>query len=152
MAPSEFVDVYDTTTGFVNRVPRIWVGDPVLGRNIALTAAQRELDGALAAAEQAEADAAAEAAAEMAETTIPDESAAVETPVESERPDEEWTAKRIEAFADGADIDLSGAKGSKADMVARINEVLDAPVELATTDPDGNPLSDETPAAGDEEN
>lgn len=152
MAASEFVDVIDTTTGRPNRVPRIWLDDPVLGRNIALTVEQRELDGALAAAEQAEADAAAEAAAEMAESTVPDESVAVETPVESERPDEDWTAKQIEAFADGAGVDLTGAKGSKADMVARINEVLDAPVELATTDPDGNPLSDETPAAGDEEN
>lgn len=152
MTASEFVDVYSTTTGARIRVPRHWVGDPVLGRSLALTSEQRELDGALAAAEVADAEAAALAAAEMAEVTVPDESVAVEVPVESERPDEEWTADRIKAFADGADIDLTGAKASKADMVARITEVLDAPVELTPTDPDGNPLSDETPAAGDEEN
>ncbi|HEY0889372.1 MAG TPA: hypothetical protein VGE38_07165 [Nocardioides sp.] len=154
MTASEFVDVYDTTSGRPNRVPRHWIGDPVLGRNIVLTAEQRELDGARAAAEQLAADEAAEAAAaaaEMAETTVPADSVAVETPVESERPDEEWTAKRIEAFADGADIDLTGAKGSKADMVTRINEVLDAPVELTNQDPDGNQPADETPT-GDEEN
>jgi hypothetical protein len=150
----DFTEVYDTRTGATTRVPRHWVGDPVLGRHIAVTADQRALDGARAAQEQADADAAAEAsaAADMAETTVPDESVAVEVPVEVERPTEEWKAERIQSFADGADIDLTGAKGSKADMVARINEVLDAPVELATTDPDGNPLTDETPAAGDEEN
>lgn len=152
MTASEFVDVYSTLTGAVTRVPRIWIGDPVLGRTIALTAEQRELDGARAAAEQEAAEAAEAAAVEMAEVTVPDETVAVDVPVETQRPDEEWTAKQIEAFADGAGIDLTGSKGSKADMVARITEVLDAPVELTPQDPDGTESSDETPATGDEEN
>ncbi len=152
MTTNEFVDVYSLTTGMTTRVPRIWIGDPVLGRGIALTAEQRELDGARAAAEQADAEEAEAAAAEMAEVTVADQSVAVDVPVESERPTEEWTAKRIEAFADGANVDLAGAKGSKADMVARITEVLDAPVELTTQDTDGTESSDETPATGDEEN
>lgn len=147
----EFTEVYDTRTGIKSRVPRHWVGDPVLGRFIRVTAEQREIDGARAAQEQADADAAA-AAAEMAEVTVPDESAAVEVPVVAERPDETWTGDRIKAYADGAGIDLTGAKGSKAEMVARITEVLDAPVELTPMDPDGTGPSDETPATGDEEN
>lgn len=153
MTGDEFTEVYDTRTGFTSRVPKHWVGDPVLGRFIQVTAEQRELDGARAAQEQADAEEAeAAAAAEMAETTVPDDSVAVEVPVVAERPDEEWTAERIKAYADGADIDLTGAKGSKAEMVARITEVLDAPVELTDPNPDGTESSDETPATGDEEN
>lgn len=157
---NDFADVYDTRTGAPTRVPRHWIGDPVLGRFIQPTAEQRALDGARAAQEQADADAAAEAAAEaaeMAETTVPDESVAVEVPVDIERPTEDWKADRIQSFADGADIDLTGAKASKADMVARINEVLDAPIELVDDDTTptstgGTEPSDETPPTGDEEN
>jgi hypothetical protein len=147
----DFTEVYDIRTGIKTRVPRDWVGHPVLGRHIAVTAGQRELDGARAAQEQADAEEAA-AAAEMAEPTVPDDSVAVAVPVVAERPDESWTADRIKAYADGAGIDLTGAKGSKAEMVARITEVLDAPVELADPNPDGTEPTDETPAAGDEEN
>lgn len=146
----EFAEVYDTRTGIKSRVPRHWVGDPVLGRFIAVTAEQRELDGAHAAQELVDAEEAA--AAEMAEPTVPDESVAVQVPVVAERPDESWSAERIKTYADGAGIDLTGAKGSKAEMVARITEVLDAPVELNPQDPDGAEPADETPVTGDEEN
>lgn len=44
---SEFVDVYSTVNGQKQRVPRIWLDDPVLGRDIRRTPSQRELDGDL---------------------------------------------------------------------------------------------------------
>lgn len=42
-----FVEVVDTNTGITQRVPREWLGDPVLGRFIAKTPNQRALDGEL---------------------------------------------------------------------------------------------------------
>lgn len=141
-----FVEAYDTRTGKKQRVPRDWVGEPNVGRFLKLTPSQRELDGAAAAAlveaEEAAADQVEDPANEAVDEVVPDQ------PV---RPTEDDTAKAIEAYADAADIDLTGHKGSKAAMVARINEVLDTPVETAP-DPDGIQPTDETPATGDEEN
>ena len=42
-----FVDVYDVDTRIVQRVPRHWLDDALLGRNIRKTPRQRELDGEL---------------------------------------------------------------------------------------------------------
>lgn len=43
----EFVDAYSVITGIKQRVPRHWITDPVLGRDLRLTPSQRELDGDL---------------------------------------------------------------------------------------------------------
>lgn len=44
---SLFVDVYSTVNGLKQRVPREWLDDPILGRDIRKTPSQRELDGEL---------------------------------------------------------------------------------------------------------
>lgn len=44
---SDFVDAYSITTGAKQRIPRHWIGDPVLGRDFRKTPSQRELDGEL---------------------------------------------------------------------------------------------------------
>jgi hypothetical protein len=44
---SQFVDVYSLTTGLKQRVPRVWLDDPILGRDFRKTPSQRELDGEL---------------------------------------------------------------------------------------------------------
>lgn len=140
-----FTEVYDTRTGVKHRVPRDWVGHPVLGRFIKVTPQQREADG-VAEAARVEAEEAAAAAAED-ETAVVDEEPTETVPVE--RPEESWTGERIKAYAHGADIDLSGAKASKAEMVARINEVLDAPVEVHDPDqPSGDDVASDEGEGG----
>lgn len=42
-----FVEVVDTTSHIVQRIPRDWLPDPVLGRHFEKTANQRALDGEL---------------------------------------------------------------------------------------------------------
>jgi hypothetical protein len=148
-----FVDVYSTVNGLKQRVPREWLDDAILGRDIRKTPSQRELDGEL-----------------------PD------------RPAGDATAKVIGAFAEAADLDLSGAK-TNADKLVAIEEAfssggdvqggvvavdpapvapdplapaivahLDASLVTAdaaqstTTSTDDTESSDETAAAADEEN
>lgn len=156
---SLFVDAYSLTTRAKQRIPRHWLEDPVLGRDFAKTPSQRELDGEL-----------------------------------PPRPPGDAKAKEIEAFAEAAAIDLTGAK-SNADKLVVIEDALGSmgsgPVQVgvveteppavvddplapdkvalvdtpipsddsasssadSTTNTEGDTeSSDETPAAGDEEN
>lgn len=134
---TDFVEVVDTRTGIPGNVPRDFLDHPVLGRFIEPTAAQRERDGN---------------AAVDVEVEHPDG-----TPADlTGRPTEDWGKDAITAYADAAGIDLTGHKASKAAMVARITEVLDTPptdddTVVDPTSPDANQVTDETPAAGDEE-
>jgi hypothetical protein len=41
---SEFVDAYDTRTGRIGRVPRDFIGDPIVGKFLKLTPLQKALD------------------------------------------------------------------------------------------------------------
>jgi hypothetical protein len=141
---TQFADVYSLTTGRKQRVPRAWLDDPVLGRDFRKTPSQREFDGEL-----------------------------------PPRPAADATAKEIDAFAAAAEIDLSGIRKNDDKLVV-IEEVFGpAPVqsglvEIEPAPPIADPLapervaqvdppattqtsgdtesSDETPAAGDEEN
>lgn len=56
-----------------------------------------------------------------------DAAQAEEDGADSGRPTEDWVKSDIEAYAEKAGIDLTGHKGSKADMVAHIHQTLDAP-------------------------
>lgn len=47
MTDDLFVDAYAISTGRIQRIPRHWLDDPVLGRDFAKTPSQRELDGDL---------------------------------------------------------------------------------------------------------
>lgn len=139
---TQFVDVYSTVNGTKQRVPRIWLDDPILGRDIRRTPSQRELDGDL-----------------------------------PPRPAGDAKAKEIDAFAEAADLDLSGIKSNADKLVAIENAFGPAPVQEGVVDvepapvaadplapevvarTDGPPVtntddtgsSDNTPAAGDEE-
>lgn len=111
-----FTSVYSKTTGKKQRVPKHFVGHPVLGRNITVTPQVRD-----------------------------------SAPYPDGDPTTEWKADQLQAYADAQSIDLTGAKGSKADMVAAINTALAAANEVTPTfdttpNADGNPPSDETPA------
>lgn len=52
-------------------------------------------------------------------------------------PSADWTSAQLQAYADAHDVDLTGSKASKADMVAAIATALTS---------DGTEPSDETPA------
>lgn len=140
---SRFVDVYNPETGIKQSVPEHFLDDPILGRNLRKTPAQRALDGELGQAP-------------TADSTVAD----------------------IRAFADEAEIDITGLT-RKDDLLGAVRAVVgtdplpepvpagDVDVETGTspelpvgeqpvgetpTSTDGTPLSDETPATGDEEN
>ena len=53
----DFIDVYAVTTGAKQRVPRDWIGHPVLGAGIRKTPAQRALDGDIPSAPTSDATA-----------------------------------------------------------------------------------------------
>lgn len=77
---ARFVEVTNTLSGAVERVPEDYLDNPVLGQNLEKTVAQRVADGE------------------------------VEAEVVEQPPTEKDTAADIEAFADKARIDLGDAK------------------------------------------
>lgn len=133
-----FVDVYDVNTGIKQRVPAHFLDDPVLGRNIKKTPSQRALDGELGQA-----------------------------------PTADSTVAEIRAFAEDAEIDVTGLRKHDellaavqavvgtdplpepvpaGDVAVMLEGDIDAPAGTPPTSTDGTESSDETPAAGDEEN
>jgi hypothetical protein len=145
----DFVDAYSIVTGQKQRVPRIWLDDPdahaTVGHAFRKTPSQRELDGEL-----------------------------------GPRPNADNTVKEIDAWAEVAEVDLAGVKGKDEKLVAIEDALGPAPVQTGvveaevvdppadplapelvahvdapvspTTSTDGTASSEETPAAGDEEN
>ena len=140
----DFVDAYAIASGLKQRIPRIWLDDPVQGPKFRKTPSQRELDGEL-----------------------------------GPRPNADSTAKEIDAWAEEAEIDLTGIRKNDDKLVAIEEAFGPAPVqegllEVEPEPPVDDPLapekvalvdepatqqtsddtvsSDETPAAGDEEN
>lgn len=135
---SRFIDVYNPETGIKQSVPEHFLDDPILGRSLRKTPQQRALDGELGQA-----------------------------------PTADSTIAEIREFADEAEIDVNGLRkhdellGAVQAVVGtdplpepvpagEVAVVTDTDPELAAgeipTSTDVTESSDETPAAGDEEN
>ena len=108
-----FVSAYAKSTGVKQRIPRHWIGHPVLGRDFELT---------------------------------PSAKAAVVEEI-AEQPSESWKRDRLDEYAADLGLDTT-ALANKGEVLAAIDEAL---ADVDTTDPDGTPPSDETPATGDTE-
>lgn len=63
-------------------------------------------------------------------------------------PTDDWKGQQLEAYADAHQVDLTGSKGSKAQMVAAINTefAARAAAGVTTSSTDGTASSGETPA------
>jgi hypothetical protein len=147
---SLFVDVYSTVNGLKQRVPREWLADPILGRDIRKTPSQRELDGDLPA--RPTGDAKAKEIQEFAEAADLDLSGA--------KTNADKLVAIEEAFTSGGDVQ-GGVVASEPAPVALdplapeiVAHVEASPVVDAdgTTSTDDTESSDETAAAADEEN
>jgi hypothetical protein len=144
---TQFADVYSVTTGIVQRVSRVVLDDPILGRDFRRTPAQLELDGELPPrpagdAKAAEIDAFAEAAG-IDLTGVKknaDKLAAIETALGNWQPVQQGVLE--EEAAEPVEDPLAPEK------VAHVDPQL---IDSTTTSSDGTGSSDETPATGDEE-
>lgn len=118
-----FIEVYAKSTGLKQTIPEHWLDDPYLGRDFSRTpsARSREL--------------------EATATPTPDGGL---TAAVVDDPDESWTRDRLNQHAAGLGVDTTSLP-NKA-------EVLQAIQAASTTDDtqisDDNPSSDQTPAAG----
>lgn len=104
-----FVDAYSTTTGRKQRVPRHFIGHPVLGAGLALTPSARGRD------EEAEPD------------------VLVEVPAGD--PTDDWTRAQLDAYAATLlDLDTAPMR-NKADVLAAIQDAT-APADPTELDTD----------------
>lgn len=147
---SDFTEVYSLTTGRKQRVPVIWLDDPVLGRDFRKTPSQRELDGELG--ERPRQDSTVEEIDEYADA------AGIDLPSKANKDARLAAVEAVFAPADAqeglAPVELAPpvvdplapqfvAQGDPGDMPG---------VNADPTSTDGTEPTDETPAAGDEEN
>lgn len=115
-----FVDAYSKSTGQKQRIPEHWLDHPVLGKDFTLTPSARAREDAAAAAPTAQEG--------LTPSSIADE------------PSDAWTRERLDRHAAGLDLDTTGLPNK--------GEVLAAIEAAATQISDGNPPTDQTPAAG----
>jgi hypothetical protein len=153
----DFVDVYAVATGRKQRVPRHFLADPVLGRGIRLTPSQRELDGDLGPrptqdSKVPEIDKYADKAGiDLTGLSTKDEKlSAVEAVFAFSG--EQTGLVEVEVADAPADplAPALVAQGDPSDMPG-VN-VGDPVADSTTTSTAGTEPTDETPAAGDEEN
>jgi len=124
-----FVDATSKTTGVYHRIPRIWLDDPILGRDFELTPVQKALDGEPAAR--------------------PDKSWTVKLLQEFAAGMGLDTAG---AHGKAALLDtISTALGTTTDTADTAAESPDETSSGDTMNPDANQASDETPDTGDNE-
>lgn len=121
----EFVDVTVKATGALQRVPRIWLDDPILGRHFERTATQRALDGE------------PEARPDKSWTGAHLKEFAASLGVDLTGVDRK--------------ADMLAAVTNVLDDVAPVAATAST-VEETPTSPDANQAADETPANGDKEN
>lgn len=122
-----FVEAYAKSTGLKQLIPQHWLKDPVLGRNFEITPSAKARAG--------------------------EDGPADEQPLGE--PAETWTRKQLDEHAAALGVD-SAAMANKAEVLAAINSVGvttagDVPDPVQDGDnpyPDGTPPSDESPAAG----
>lgn len=138
--PSEFVDVIDSRTSITQRVPRAWLGDPVLGRFITKTPAQRALDGELG---QAPTD----------DSTVPEIRAfARDADIDVAgltKKDELLAAVYAAVGTDPLPVGVNAADVDVQPSGAATEPLSSDAADGATTDPGSTPQPAETPAAGD---
>ncbi|GEP38889.1 hypothetical protein NPS01_25520 [Nocardioides psychrotolerans] len=136
-----FTEVYDTRTGFKQRVPQGWLADPVLGRLIKKSPSQRALDGEIGPAP-------------TADSTVPEirefaKSAEIDLGGATKK-DELLAAVQAVIGTDPLPVDTAAAT-DVAVVTLPVGQAVDSPVG-APTSTDPAPGSGETPATGDEEN
>lgn len=116
-----FVEAYAKSTGLKQVIPQHWLAHPVLGRDFEITPSAKAR-----ASDQSEGD-----------------------------PDESWTRKQLDDHAASLGVDAA-AMANKAEVLAAISSVGvttagDVPEQVQDGDnpyPDDVPPSDESPAAG----
>jgi hypothetical protein len=141
---ADFTEVHDTRTGLKQRVPTVWLDDPILGRFIKKTPSQRALDGELGQAP-------------TEDSTVPQ----IRKFAEAAEIDITGLAKKDELLAAvravvGTDplpvgVDASGV----AVQPDPVGADVETPAGEPTPDTDSasaEPENPDTPAAGDEEN
>jgi hypothetical protein len=115
-----FVEVYAKSTGNKQWVPEHWLDHPVLGRDFEKTPSARAIE---------------------AQTPPPGE------------PSTDWSRKQLDQHAQTLGIDTSGLP-NKGDAVTAIQDAVAGQRQTTaddqgdTTDSDGAPPADQTPAAG----
>lgn len=141
-----FVSAYAKSTGLKQRIPRHWLGHPVLGRDFELTPSAKAASAGDHSPPERQFF-----LARGGDVFAADDMAA--GPVAA--PDESWTRALLDAYA----RDVWGLRPSdmrtKADVVTAIATAAAEHTALMndpnTPDPDDTPSSDETPATGDNE-
>lgn len=154
-----FAEVYSTITGRKQSVPRAWLDDPMLGRNLRKTPSQRELDGELPARPTQ--------ASKVPEIEKFADAAGIDLPSGADKDTKlaqvEQAFKHADVQAGMAEVDPDPlvADPLAPELVAQ-SDPTDVPGAAVTStgdgagndtpDPDGTEPSTNPPAAGDEEN
>lgn len=140
---TQFADVYDVTSGLKQRVPRAWLDDPILGRNIRKTPSQRELDGELP--QRPPGDAKAKDIEAFAEAAGVDLSGIKSNADKLVAIEQAMGPAPVQEGVVDVEPDPPVADPLDPALVAQVDQ-------SATTQPsDGTEPSGDTPAAGDEE-
>lgn len=160
-ALSEFVEVVVEATGQTTHVPRDWIDNPVLGKGIERTVPQKIADGDVTPADVADPPTARDshevidAFAHDAEIDLGDartkkqKVAVIEAALASQATPA--GSAPAPAPAGDPDVQLTGPVDDLP-IIPAAREAELARRAATTTNPDGTESSDETPAAGEEEN